>query len=98
MLYLAFLVMTSRAYSPVAVLRFLIGVASPVVEHGLQGVKTSVVVTTRLQSTGPIVVTHGLSCSEAYGIFPDQRLNLCLLHLQADSLPLSHQGNPLFLF
>ena len=27
----------------------------------------------------------------ACGIFPDQGLNLCLLHWQADSLPLSHQ-------
>ena len=27
------------------------------------------------------------------GIFPTQGLNLCLLHWQADSLPLSHQGN-----
>ena len=29
------------------------------------------------------------------GVFPTQRLNLSLLHLQADSLEkLSHQGNP----
>ena len=34
----------------------------------------------------------GLSCSSACGIFPDQGLNPCLLHGQADSLPLSHQG------
>ena len=27
-------------------------------------------------------------------IFPVQRLSLCLLHWQADSLPLSHKGNP----
>ena len=40
------------------------------------------------------VVAHGLSCSEACGIFPDQGLNPCFLHWQADSLPLSHQGNP----
>ena len=37
---------------------------------------------------------HGLSCSEMCGIFPDQGSNLCLLHWQADSLPLSHQGCP----
>ena len=30
------------------------------------------------------------------GIFPDQKSNLCLLHWQADSLPLSHQRSPLF--
>ena len=32
------------------------------------------------------------------GTFPTQGLNLCfllLLHLKVDSLPLSHQGNPL---
>ena len=28
------------------------------------------------------------------GIFPNQGLNPCLLHWQADSLPLSHQGSP----
>ena len=47
-----------------------------------------------LQSTGSIVVWHGLSCSEACEIFPDQGSNLCLLHWQVDSLPLSHQGSP----
>ena len=38
-------------------------------------------------------VTPELSCSVACGISPDQGLNLCLLHWQADPLPLSHQGN-----
>ena len=51
------------------------------------------VVAPRLQSTGSVVVVHGLSCSTACGIFLDQELNLCLLHWQADSSPLSHQGN-----
>ena len=41
------------------------------------------------QSTGSVVVAHGLSCSAARGIFPDQGSNLHLLHWQADSLPLS---------
>ena len=36
--------------------------------------------------------THRLSCSMTCGIFLDQGWNLCLLHWQADSLPLSHQG------
>ena len=31
----------------------------------------------------------------ACGIFPDQGPNPCLLHWQADSLPLSHQGSPI---
>ena len=43
-------------------------------------------------------MAHGLSCSEACGIFPDQGSNLCPLHWQADSQPLRHQGSPTFSF
>ena len=43
---------------------------------------------------GSVVVAHGLSCSTACGIFPDQGLNRCPLHWQADSQPLRHQGSP----
>ena len=50
------------------------------------------------QSTGSIVVVHRLSCSMTCGIFLDQGLNLCLLHWQEDSLPLSHQGIPALTF
>ena len=32
-----------------------------------------------------VVVAHKLSCSAACGIFPDQGLNLCSQHWQADS-------------
>ena len=39
-------------------------------------------------------MAHGLSCSVACGIFWDQGLNLSLLKWQANSLPLSHEGNP----
>ena len=42
---------------------------------------------------GSIVVAHGLSSSEARGIFLDQGLNLCVFHWQTDALPLSHQGS-----
>ena len=42
---------------------------------------------------GSVVVAHGPSCSAACGIFPDQGSNPCPLHWQADSQPLSHQGN-----
>ena len=56
--------------------------------------RASVVAAPRLQSTGSVVVGCGLSCSLAYGIFPDQGSNPCLPHWQVDSLPLSHQGNP----
>ena len=52
-----------------------------------------------LQSTGfrragSATVAHGPSCSAARGIFPDQGLNPCPLHWQADSQPLRHQGSP----
>ena len=43
---------------------------------------------------GSVVVAHGPSRSMACGIFPDQGLNLCPLHWQADSQPLHHQGSP----
>ena len=38
--------------------------------------------------------TYWLSCSMVCGIFSDQGSNLCLLHWQVVSLPLSHQGSP----
>ena len=47
---------------------------------------------------GSAVVAHGLSCSAACGIFPDQGSNPCPLHWQADSQPLSHQGSPTLSF
>ena len=47
---------------------------------------------------GSVVVAHGLSCSTACGIFPDQGTNPCPLHWQADSQPLCHQGSPIILF
>ena len=45
-----------------------------------------------------VVAAQGLSCSIACGIFPDQGSNLWLLHLPANSLPLSHQGSPVNAF
>ena len=36
-------------------------------------------------SVGSVVVVHGLNCPEACGIFPNQGLSPCILHLQADS-------------
>ena len=43
---------------------------------------------------GSALVAHGLSCSAARGILPDQGPNPCPLHWQADSQPLRHQGSP----
>ena len=68
----------------VVVCGLLTAVASLVAEHGLYA-RASVVVARGLQSVGSVVVAHGLSCSAACGIFPDQDLNPCPLHWQADS-------------
>ena len=69
------------AYSLSAVCRLLIAVVSLLTEpeHWLLGAWASVVAAhgfsawgSGLQRMGSIVVPHGLSCSEACGIFPDQ--------------------------
>ena len=60
--------------------RYTLVVASLVAEHGLWGAS--------------VVVACRLSCPLACGIFPDQGLNQCSLHWQADSLPLSHKESP----
>ena len=80
--------------SLIAAYGLLIVVASLVVEHGLSARGLS---SCSSQSTGSVLVAHKLSCSAACGIFPDQGSNLCLLHWQADSLPLRHQGSPLII-
>ena len=59
---------------------------------------SSVVAAPKLYSTGAIVMAHGHSCSTVCGIFMDQEWNPCLLHWQADSLPLSHQESPVWVF
>ena len=46
------------------------------------------------QACGGLLWWPGFTCSMACGIFPDQILNLCLLHWQVDSYPLYHQGSP----
>ena len=51
----------------------------------------------RAQAVGHVgseAVVHRASCSQACGVLPRQGLNLCLLHRQVDSLPLSHRGSP----
>ena len=64
----------------VAVRGLLIAVSSLVAEHGLQvrGLQ-------QLWPLGSVVVAHGLSCSAACGIFPNQGSNPCPLHWQVDS-------------
>ena len=69
--------------------KFLFAVVSLVAEPRLLNARASVVAARSSSRCGT-----GLSCPEACGIFPDQGLNPCLLHQQADSLPLSHEGSP----
>ena len=47
----------------------LIAVASLIVEHRLLGTWASVLRAPRLQSTGPVVKVHGLSCFVACRLF-----------------------------
>ena len=63
-------------------------------EHWLRGAQASVAVPSVLWSADSIVMVYGLSCSTTRGIFPGQGWNPCLLHWQADSLLLCHQGSP----
>ena len=72
-------VAASGVHSPAAALRLLLAESSLVAELGLG-----------LGSCD----AHGPCCSPACGIFPDQGSNLCLLHGQVDSVPLSHQESP----
>ena len=58
--------------------------------QALWGTWASVVAGFSLQITGLVVEVHGLSCPVLCGIFPDEGLNLCLLHGREDSLPLDH--------
>ena len=69
------------------------GGSSLVVVCGLLILVASLVMASGLQSTG-LEIVHGLSCSKVCGILLDQGLNPCLLHWQANSLPLSQQGSP----
>ena len=80
------LVVASGGSSLVVAHRLLIVVVALVEEHGLY-VPASVVVVSRL-SFG----------TTACGIFLDQGLIPGLLHWQADSLPLDHQGSPISIF
>ena len=59
--------------------------AALVAEHRLLGTRASAVgahglgnCVSRAQSTSSVVVVHRLSCCEASGIFPDQRLGIFL--------------------
>ena len=87
---------SSEGCSLVVVRGLFTVVASLDAEYGLEDAWTSVVAGPGLQITVLRVVAHRLSCFAACGILLDQGSNLCLLHWQADSLPLSHQGSLIF--
>ena len=81
------LVTASRGYSPVVVHGLLTGGFSRCGAQPPGHVGSAAVV--------PRFSNHtALSCSTTCGILPDQGLNPWLLHWQAGSLPLSHQGSP----
>ena len=76
---------------------------SPVVASGVHSLSRCVglslsrpllLQSTGSRRTGSAPVAYGPSCSAACGIFPDQGSNPCLLHWQADSQPLHHEGIP----
>ena len=80
---------------------FIVGWAGSSLLHGLSLVAIRgllIAVAFLLQSTGSVVVAHRLRCPAVCGIFPDRGLNLCPLHWQADTLPLSHQGSLLHVY
>ena len=88
------LVAASRGCSVVAVFRLLIAVASSCRTQALGHAGFSIYSFWVLEHSS-VVVAHRLRCPGACGIFLDKGLNLCLLHWQVDSLPLTHQGSPL---
>ena len=59
------------------------------------GARLPVAMSRGLWSAGSAVVARGLRCSVACGIFLEQGLSPCLLHWQAVSYSLDHQGSPL---
>ena len=65
---------------------------------GPWGIQAPVIVACGLQTEGSVVVVHGLSCSEACGLFPDQRSNPSPLSWQVDSYPLHPPpGKPMYM-
>ena len=66
------LIEASGGYFSAMMCGLLIVVASLVAEHGLYGIPASVVVASRLESTGSVDVPHKLSHPEACGVFSAQ--------------------------
>ena len=99
------LIAVSRGHSSLHCEGFLLQ-WPPFAEHRLEGSQTSVVAACGFNGCSSWALEHRPNscgtraefCSATYGIFPVQVSNLCLLHWQVNSLPLSHQGRPGFFF
>ena len=89
-LWLCWVFVSVRGLSPVAAS----GGQSSSRCAGLSPSRPLLLRSTGSRHAGSVIVAHGLSCSAACGIFPDQGSNPCALHWQADSQPLHHQGSP----
>ena len=87
----------SGGYSLVVVHGLLIAVASLLGSMGSRELSLSSC-GSRLLKAGSMIVVRRLICSKAHGIYLEQGSSLYLLHQQADSLPLSHQGGPQLVF
>ena len=95
------LVVESVASAAVAVLEILPGEASLVAEQRLSGAWASGVAAGVLSSCGSRAAEHRLRSCDTWAQLlrsmwdlPRQGSNPCILHRQADSSPLSHQGSP----
>ena len=91
------LVAVNGDYSPGVAYGLLSAVASLVDAQALR-MQASVTAAWMIQSAGSVVVAHGLSCSAAYGIFPDQGSSPHPLHWQVNSQSLDHQGSSISIF
>ena len=79
------LVVVRGGYSLAVLCRLPTAAASLTAEHGLWGTQSSEVAAYGLQTTSSVVVTQGLSCPAACGIFSDHRSNWHPLRCKADS-------------
>ena len=93
------LVLASKGYSWLQCMGFPFVITSRCRAQVPEYVWASVVAAQELSSCSShnlecrsVVAIQGPSFSVICGIYPDRESNLCLLHWQADWLPLSHQG------
>ena len=92
------LVVASGGYFLGAVLGLFVAGVSLVGEHGCMGFSCCSTWAQQLRLLDSRVLLRVAALErklrDLWDLFPDQGSNPCLLHWQADSLPLSHQGSP----